>query len=798
MKTNLLILVIFMAVIAFVAISCNKDENPDNQADPWTLMLEETIGPQGGTLGDTTFSLEIPAGVFSNLTTLSLYSSPYKLFNKGQISLIYEIRGFPEEFEGTLPVSIQRTGEIENEFYIAIGTRKFARSYGDTVYALNYLPSTDSAGYVHSEIRVQKPGNGSRDGGDFPVFDRISDGSASVGVVTLRKTIESSKKNFKVIYEVTTIPEAKAVMLGEALETALAKYQSMYFPKMEFLQDKYPIQVTYRPYWTSPLGSYYGDNQDDYGSYSTPRTGQSVNPSFDFNYNLLQEARDISIATGHECFHMVQSCYNVGGELKNWLTEATATYVEEFFVQGGIPPGTPYIPHVFSSHYVRSFLGMEAGASWIDPMSQTQKPSSSHGYGMALVIKYFCSLPGHESALPMMIMAIDEDEHPVDAVLSSLGAGSDPISAWENCMNDFVMRRVYPIMQDNFVQGEMYSNTLHAGTLTMDAISKPYQALTYSLPDLSVSLIRINLSGNFTSDQKLGAFYTTTGDMANIKSYTYYFKVKAGNGQRLEEIPDFGTSLKALKDNGYSILIMTLNERHVNPYTEKTDITIHVGLKGPTAVTNTASSVTATTATLNGKINPNEELTTGVFEYGLTTSYGNTLQLAQNQLNGHEMIPVSAELSDLQPEKMYYFRLVASNQSGTATGEVSSFKTLKENTGPPSATTKAATNVTAYTATLNGSVNPNGTQSFAEFEYGLTTAYGNYSTISTNPLNGDQPIEVSSDLSGLISGETYHFRITGYRQGFTDVTYGADMTFTTVAGGLLIGQEYQGGMIFYV
>jgi hypothetical protein len=86
MKTILYALFFIMVVIALSIMSCNKDDNPDNQADPWTLVLEENIGPEGGTLGDSTFNLEIPAGVFSSSTMLSLYSSSQQLFKIGQNS----------------------------------------------------------------------------------------------------------------------------------------------------------------------------------------------------------------------------------------------------------------------------------------------------------------------------------------------------------------------------------------------------------------------------------------------------------------------------------------------------------------------------------------------------------------------------------------------------------------------------------------------------------------------------------------------------------------------------------------
>src|SRR5581483_51539 len=42
----------------------------------------------------------------------------------------------------------------------------------------------------------------------------------------------------------------------------------------------------------------------------------------------------------------------------------------------------------------------------------------------------------------------------------------------------------------------------------------------------------------------------------------------------------------------------------------------------------------------------------------------------------------------------------------------------------PVVTTSSATNVTAISGTLNGSVNPNGYGATAHFEWGATTAYG--------------------------------------------------------------------------
>src|SRR5438876_433524 len=55
----------------------------------------------------------------------------------------------------------------------------------------------------------------------------------------------------------------------------------------------------------------------------------------------------------------------------------------------------------------------------------------------------------------------------------------------------------------------------------------------------------------------------------------------------------------------------------------------------------------------------------------------------------------------------------------------------------PGATTRAATGVTATTATLNGTVDPNKQDTTYHFDYGKTTAYGNYA-FTVTPLRNAQ------------------------------------------------------------
>ena len=94
-----------------------------------------------------------------------------------------------------------------------------------------------------------------------------------------------------------------------------------------------------------------------------------------------------------------------------------------------------------------------------------------------------------------------------------------------------------------------------------------------------------------------------------------------------------------------------------------------------------------------------------------------------------------------------------------------------------SATTGPATAVGTTVATLNGTVNANGSSTTVIFEYGTTVSYGTTVTADQSPVTGTTNTLVSKGISGLTPGTTYHFRVAATSSSGT--TYGTDMTFTT-------------------
>jgi len=94
----------------------------------------------------------------------------------------------------------------------------------------------------------------------------------------------------------------------------------------------------------------------------------------------------------------------------------------------------------------------------------------------------------------------------------------------------------------------------------------------------------------------------------------------------------------------------------------------------------------------------------------------------------------------------------------------------------PAVTTGGASNVTGTGATISGTVNPEGQQTYYYFQWGTSTAYGGASA-SGSAGTGSASVSVSASLSGLQRRTTYHYRLVATNASGT--SYGADRAFKT-------------------
>lgn len=197
-----------------------------------------------------------------------------------------------------------------------------------------------------------------------------------------------------------------------------------------------------------------------------------------------------------------------------------------------------------------------------------------------------------------------------------------------------------------------------------------------------------------------------------------------------------------------------------------------------------ATNITQTSAVLTGDINTNGEVVETYIQfstdlsysnYAIPSGYGSIPKVRTTSLVTLNA-PTTSALT-LTPNTTYHYRLTGFPQTSAQTqifGNDMTFTTLPL---APAVVTTAATGVSQYAATLNGTINANGAATAASFEYGLTTDYGTPVTATPTGFAGSTPTPVSATLTGLAPNTLYHYRAVGVNSGGTG--NGADMTFTT-------------------
>jgi phosphodiesterase/alkaline phosphatase D-like protein len=195
----------------------------------------------------------------------------------------------------------------------------------------------------------------------------------------------------------------------------------------------------------------------------------------------------------------------------------------------------------------------------------------------------------------------------------------------------------------------------------------------------------------------------------------------------------------------------------------------------PSVTTGDATSVTSSSATLNGSLASMGAATTVSvsFRYGTTRGgpYPNSTSLQAKNTSG----PFTAGLTGLTANTTYYF--VASGDggvNGTGYGSEMSFTTSKV---PPSVTTAGAHNITAGSATLNGQIVSLGTATTVNTSFLWGTQQENLNTETPYQVL-TVPVGFQANLTGLAANTTYYYRAKA-DGGVHGIGYGATMSFTT-------------------
>ena len=197
-----------------------------------------------------------------------------------------------------------------------------------------------------------------------------------------------------------------------------------------------------------------------------------------------------------------------------------------------------------------------------------------------------------------------------------------------------------------------------------------------------------------------------------------------------------------------------------------------------TVVTNPASA-SETTATLSGVVTNvgQQPYTTRGFYYILGT--GSPLSGTRVEVSGTDINTFTANITGLQSGQTYSVVAFATNNVGTAYGNVVQFFT-SDATSAPSVTTVSSTSVLTSSAVLNGNINDVGSPNY--FEKGFYWVEGSGTPTASDNIEyvgGTNSGAFNGTLTGLNYSTLHSFRAFATNSVGTDL--GAVLQFTTTA-----------------
>lgn len=193
-------------------------------------------------------------------------------------------------------------------------------------------------------------------------------------------------------------------------------------------------------------------------------------------------------------------------------------------------------------------------------------------------------------------------------------------------------------------------------------------------------------------------------------------------------------------------------------------------------------TIAATSATLEGVVNPHAAGNPGSYEFlyraSATECEGEGAQASGGSALGDEEETVKAEVT-LLPNTTYTFCLRAYNQAGEASA-LSTSATFATPIAAPAVENESSTNLNTTEARLQATINPGNSETAYHFEYGTSAgSYGTSTPVREIPA-GTTGVSVDTVVTGLEPSKTYHFRVTA-SNGLPGAINGPDETFTTPA-----------------
>ncbi|MFO7933011.1 MAG: hypothetical protein R6U78_02910 [Bacteroidales bacterium] len=587
MKKLLLIL-----VLPLILISCPKEETTPEDEDPGenpqTILAEADIGPSGATLEAEGISLTVPPGTFPGTFTVQISEETEHTedFGENTASPSFRITGIPQDYSGSLVLRIQYEGTLKDEYYMALGEiDQIYESVDDPdedhveepedgkevpVYAL--YDATDSSGYLVA--RIPSPGElpEQLSGQESGLKSTMSLGPFGVVVKAVYDcfTIEGT-------YFTVTCPfiseRDKAISLARYMDEAMETYVGMKLADLGkivtvimYRKKKINVVVTGqdpdkgRPHVLKmpPLGHC---TLDESGYVPVERYIWSAEMKLNISRAALGQYSDQEIKSWAYLWVYRMLYYTYFGDKMDWFAYASAYWMREKY------GGTSGISEFVAAFGTTSPLwGMEAGKEWykkpyqmtsLDIGGRIFRNEEWHAIGMYPFVKYLDQtyFAGDKEIYDRILKQIllGESGTPMEGIINALEAPE--YTWWPGFFKEYLTLELTNLSASDFMQSlHMISQINFKNETDTTWLSDG------DYPDLSANLYKVSfLFPEFKNEASLNLKVGPSS--LNLDYVTAMaFGLKNNTLEYFDHAPDLTISnLKALKENGYSIMVAVIN-----------------------------------------------------------------------------------------------------------------------------------------------------------------------------------------------------------------------------------------------
>ncbi len=530
-------------------VSCGGDSTgPAPAPEPeYEVVAEGDVDEGGGTVGDGTVEVSVPAGAVQDQTTLKILSSTGdRPFGDDGDGVVYRLEGLPADFAEPLTVTLRPETPVSAEPMVGVGRLALCPSAGEERMGYMVRSATAQGDSLLTFELAPSPGAAK----DTPTI-------AAVAFLYLigYDTYFSEHDHFAVAFPsgVTASQAAEVGIMLEEIYVELGEGEGLGFSYAN--RTHWPILVVLKELESTVFGY----------SYALPN---DYNAGWlELNTLKLGDAADMRISAGHEFFHLVQTWYYPADGWTIWkylwLEEACAVWSESVF--GGNPG---YVSPIRDGNEYEPFWGLA---------NVSTSGKQNHGYGMSAAIKYLVDRFG-ESIVEAFFDGVHANEGTADCLLNVIGVHESPALWWPDFLSLYCENAVVSDMPAvDLARSLVHSSQRFAIAAPEDTL----RSFTWEYMDLSARMFRVNLDKDEWDPNK-ELFFSLSGDDGHgdltVWSYGSGPLVRlAGLAGGVQQVGD----LQALHDANRDLLVLVTNTRAVAPYTSVRDITLEVHLKGP-------------------------------------------------------------------------------------------------------------------------------------------------------------------------------------------------------------------------